>query len=66
MWDSWRPRMSVAWRKSLGIPFGSQENLEGVPDGRQRISQLVRERREELVLAAVGLPQGRRPSVCAR
>ena len=41
-----------------GIPFGPEEDFEGVPDGRERIPQLVRERGEELVLAAVGLPHG--------
>ena len=51
--------MSVAWRKSLGIPLGSEKDLEGVPDGRQRIAKLVCERRQELVLATVGVPQGR-------
>ena len=35
----------------------SRSDLERVADGRERVAQLVRERRQELVLAAVGLEQ---------
>ena len=37
----------------------------GLADRRQRIAQLMRERREEFVLAAVGLDELRAPAACA-
>ena len=36
---------------------GAIEDLDGVEDGRQRIAQLVRQHRQKLVLAAIGLAQ---------
>ena len=43
---------------SSGVALvGEPEDLDGAEDRRQRIAQLVREHRQELVLAAVGLLQ---------
>ena len=43
-------------RRSSGSR-GQSEDLQGVADRGQRVAQLVGQRRQELVLAAVGLPQ---------
>ena len=51
----------MVWRISRAISdvvARSRLHGEGVTDGRERIAQLVRQHRQELVLAAIGLPQG--------
>jgi hypothetical protein len=40
-----------------GIAAGPPHQLEGVADRRQRVAQLVRQRRQEFILAAIGFAQ---------
>ncbi len=44
--------------RDLDVVARARLHGEGMTDGRERIAQLVRQHRQELVLAAVGLPQG--------
>ena len=63
---SWRSIMVHACRTRLVGAARQLQRLERVAHRRQRIAQLVRERREELVLAPVGLPQRRASARCLR
>ena len=57
MWPSWRSIISRAWATALGVAGREPHHLQAVAQRCQRIAQLVRQEREELVLAAVRLAQ---------
>ena len=58
IWRSWRSIISRARRATArGRRRASLQDLERVAQRRERVAQLVRERREELVLAPVGVAQ---------
>jgi hypothetical protein len=48
------------------LQVARQEHLHAAPDRRERVAQLVRQHRQELVLAPVGLLQARARTPCAR
>ena len=57
MWRTWRSITSWLQRFCASVACGRRETARGLADRRQRVAQLVRQRGEEFVLAAVGLLQ---------
>ena len=55
MWLTWRSIISQHLAAPRPAAPASRSSVQRVADRRERIAQLVRERREELVLAAIGL-----------
>ena len=60
IWPTWRSSISDAERSAFAVAAAQAQGSRGVADRRQRVAQLVRQHRQELVLAAVGLGQIRR------
>ena len=66
MWCTWRLITSWLQRFCASVAAGRLRDQRGLADRRERIAQLVRERREELVLAPVGFAQRRLGALAAR
>ena len=61
-WLTWRSIMSWTRATAASAPPVARSRYERVAQRRERVAQLVRERREELVLRAVGFVQLRSPA----